>query len=226
MGRFAEDGAPGSRAARRGGQDAPSLKVGIVGCGGRGTGAIENVLEAADNVLAVAMGDMFKDRLDRSRAHMRAKKPPGFKLDDDRCFTGFDAFRGVIDAGVDYVMLTEPPGFRPRHFEAAVAAGKHVFLEKPVAVEQHMHQHDVAAWVMRARPVSATAVGGRQVRIEPLWGNIYDRFFVDYEYPDGVHVMAMCRQWANTPDLSPERYEFGPDPARPVPVPGKYKRPF
>jgi predicted dehydrogenase len=66
-------------------------------------------------------------------------------------------------------------------------------------VEQHVHQHDVTDWVMQSPPVQATAVGGRQMRTEELYGNIFDHFCVDYEYPDGVHVESMCRQWKGTP---------------------------
>ena len=66
-------------------------------------------------------------------------------------------------------------------------------------VEQHVHQHDATDWVMGAHPVQATAVGGRQMRTEELYGNIFDHFCVDYEYPNGVHVSSMCRQWKGVP---------------------------
>jgi predicted dehydrogenase len=199
---------------------------------------------------------------------------------------GFDAYQKVIDSSVDLLLLATPPGFRPRHLQAAVAAGKHVFMEKPVAVdpagvrsvlasaelaarkrlgivagtqrrhhagyvetvrrihegaigeiiagrcywnqgglwvtprqsgwsdvewqvrnwlyftwlsgdhivEQHIHNLDVINWALRAHPVKAVGMGGRQARTAPAYGNIYDHFTVDYEYPNGVHVMSMCRQ--------------------------------
>jgi myo-inositol 2-dehydrogenase/D-chiro-inositol 1-dehydrogenase len=278
------------------GQEA-TLKVGLIGCGGRGTGAADNVLDSSENVQIIALADMFPDRLQKCRLQVQSKKDdagrphPGVKIQDDFCFTGFDAYRKILETGIDYVMLAQPPGFRPIHFAAAVDAGKHIFFEKPVAVdpvgvrkvieygekakekklgivpgtqsrhtprimetvkrihdgaigevvsgrinfntqylwnfprregmsdmewqirnwyyfdwlsgdhivEQHVHQHDVTDWVLQAHPVRATAVGGRQMRTEELFGNIFDHFQVDYEYPNGVHVMSMCRQWDKTP---------------------------
>ena len=111
------------------------IRVGLIGCGGRGTGAATDVLQAAPNVKLVAMGDAFKDRLETSRTEIN--KEAGDKMDvpDDRCFVGFDAYEKVLASGVDYVVLATPPGFRPLHLKAAVAAGKHVFAEKPVAVD-------------------------------------------------------------------------------------------
>jgi myo-inositol 2-dehydrogenase / D-chiro-inositol 1-dehydrogenase len=271
------------------GPQEPTLRVGLVGCGGRGRGAIENVLEAAPNVQVTALADMFPDRV--ATTMKLGKELPGFKVADEACFTGFDAVKRLLDSNVDYVMLCQPPGFRPAHFELAVEAGKHVFMEKPVAVdpagvrkviaagekarakklgvipgtqsrhsaklretvrrihqgqigevvagrisfntgylwefersegmsdlewqirnwyyfdwlsgdhivEQHVHQIDATDWVLKSHPVGAVGVGGRQVRIEPLYGNIYDHFAVDYEYPNDVHVFSMCRQWKGTP---------------------------
>ncbi len=267
-----------------------TLKVGLVGCGGRGTGAGDNVLEGAANVQIIALADMFKDRMDSCRRIL--SKKDGFKVADDHCFLGFDAYKKLLDTSIDYVMLCEPPGFRPDHFAQAVEAGKHIFFEKPVAVdpvgvrkviaagekakekklgilagtnmrhhrpiqetiqrihdgqigevvfgriyfntgylwererkpemsdlewqirnwyyfdflsgdhivEQHVHQIDLANWVMGSTPTQATAVGGRQMRTEPIYGNIYDHFYVDFEYPNGARVMSMCRQWKGTPN--------------------------
>jgi predicted dehydrogenase len=112
-----------------------TLKVGLIGCGNRGTGAAEQALTADKNVKLVAMGDMFKDKLDKSLANLQ-KGVVAKKVDvkPDMCFTGFDAYKKVIDSGVDVVLLTTPPGFRPLHLKAAVEAGKHVFCEKPSAI--------------------------------------------------------------------------------------------
>ncbi|MDW8291159.1 MAG: Gfo/Idh/MocA family oxidoreductase, partial [Armatimonadota bacterium] len=109
------------------------IRVGLVGCGGRGTGAARDAVNAAEGVEIWALGDLFQDRLDGCR---RALSSLGdrMKVTDSRCFVGFDAYKRVIDSGVDYVLLATPPGFRPIHFRAAVEAGKHVFMEKPVAV--------------------------------------------------------------------------------------------
>jgi myo-inositol 2-dehydrogenase / D-chiro-inositol 1-dehydrogenase len=113
--------------------DGPLLKAGLVGCGGRGTGAALNFLNAGPNLTVTAVGDVFKDRVDNCRAKLKSEK--GVEVAEENCFTGFDAFEKVIDSGVDVVLLATPPNFRPEHFEAAVKARKHVFLEKPVAVD-------------------------------------------------------------------------------------------
>ena len=212
------------------------------------------------------------------------------KVTEDKCFTGFDAHQKVLGAGVDLVILATPPGFRPKHLAAAVEAGKHIFAEKPVAVdaagvrsvlatyeramaknlaigvgtqrrhqddyqqtikrihdgaigdvvsgqvfwnqgglwnrdrqtswtdaewqirnwlyfawlsgdhivEQHVHNLDVAHWVLGALPVKATGVGGRQFRTDPKFGHIYDHFAVDYEYANGARILSMCRQIPGT----------------------------
>ncbi len=111
----------------------PTITAGLIGCGGRGTGAADNFLSSSPNVQVIAMGDVFQDRLDKSRKQLGKKE--GFKVDDAHCFTGLDAYRKVIDSGVNMVILATPPGFRPIHFEAAIDAGKHVFFEKPVCVD-------------------------------------------------------------------------------------------
>src|SRR5262245_17930628 len=116
-----------------------TIKVGLVGCGGRGTGAAENICEAAGttyNVKLYAMGDVFEDHLKNCRESVRhnAHCKEKFDVADDRCFVGFDAYQKVIDC-CDLVMLATPPGFRPLHIEAVVKAGKQLFTEKPVAVD-------------------------------------------------------------------------------------------
>lgn len=116
------------------------IKVGLIGCGGRGTGAAENLCEAAKDdktVKIYALGDLFRDHLENCRNSLKnnGKVSDKFDVAEDRCFTGFDAYQKVIDSGVDLVILASPPGFRPMMIEAAVKAGKHVFTEKPVAVD-------------------------------------------------------------------------------------------
>lgn len=265
--------------------EAPTLRVGLVGCGGRGTGAADDCVNSAPNVEIVALGDLFRDRLDSCRNNLKALGNK-VKVTDERCFVGFDAYQKVINSGVDLVLLTTPPGFRPLHIRAAIEAGKHVFAEKPVAVdpvgvrsvlesselaarknvgilagtqyrhhngyietikrvhegaigdivaaqcyfntgglwmhprqpgqsdmewqcrnwyyftwlcgdhivEQHVHNLDVMNWALRSHPVKAMGMGGRQVRTDPTYGNIYDHFTIEYEYPNGVRVTSMCRQ--------------------------------
>ena len=113
------------------------LKVGLIGCGDRGTGAAAQALHADRNVKLWAMADAFRDKLETSLATLRRDRTLEGKIDvnAERCFVGFDAYRQVIGSGVDVVLLCTPPHFRPLHLRAAVQANKHVFAEKPVAVD-------------------------------------------------------------------------------------------
>ncbi len=113
--------------------DGQRLRAGVIGCGGRGTGAAINFINSGPNLEIAALGDVFEHRLDRCREQL--KERVGVEVPDANCFTGFDAYQRVIDSDVDYIILCEPPYFRPRSFEAAIQARKHVFLEKPVAVD-------------------------------------------------------------------------------------------
>lgn len=110
------------------------LKIGLIGCGGRGTGAAAQALSADPNVQLWAIGDAFASQVPKALNHL---KKFGDKVDvpEVRQFSGLDAYQKVIDSGVDVVLLTTPPGFRPQHLRAAVEAGKHVFAEKPMAVD-------------------------------------------------------------------------------------------
>jgi predicted dehydrogenase len=280
------------------------IRVGVVGCGGRGTGAARDCLRSSDGVELVALGDLVPDRLAQCRTVLAkaAAEDAGFaakyKVTDDRCFTGFDAYEKVLASDINYVILATPPGFRPKHLAAAVAAGKNIFTEKPIAVdpagvrsviasyelarqkglaigagtqrrhqaeyvatirrihdgaigdimsgqvfwnqgglwvrerkpewtdaewqirnwlyftwlsgdhivEQHVHNIDVANWVLGAHPTKATGMGGRQWRTEPRYGHIYDHFAVDYEYPSGARVLSMCRQIDGTRNKIEEHF--------------------
>jgi len=113
--------------------DGPELTAGLIGCGGRGTGAAINFLKAGPKLKLTAMGDVFQDRIDGSLK--RIEEQTGATVPKDRCFVGFNAFEKVIASGVDIVILATPPHFRPEHCAAAVDAGKHVFMEKPIAVD-------------------------------------------------------------------------------------------
>ena len=114
-----------------------TIKVGLIGCGGRGTGAATQALNADPDVKLVALGDVFPDSLKASLDTLRRDGAISQKVDvkPEACFVGFDAYKQVLAAGVDVVLLTTPPHFRPLHLQAAVEAGKHVFCEKPVAVD-------------------------------------------------------------------------------------------
>lgn len=273
-----------------------TLRIGLVGCGGRGTRAAIEALRADKNVKLIAMCDVFKDRLDASlRSLTKGKEARDvvsrIDVPPDRCFDGLDGYKKLIDC-VDVVLLCTPPGFRPQHLRAAVEARKHVFCEKPVAVdvpgvksviesariaqkngtglcsgycwrydyakretvkrihdgaigdvlamhityhtgplwdrgtddpyttleyqlrnwyyftwlsgdfivEQHCHNFDKANWVLRgAVPIAATGVGGRQVRVAPKWGNIYDHFACTLEFANGLKLFSACRQMPGCP---------------------------
>lgn len=114
------------------------LRLGLVGCGGRGSGATVNALRADPNVKLVAMADTFADQIEASRSaimkEMADKAADRIDVPPERRFVGFDAFAKAIDA-VDVVILATPPHFRPAHLKAAIAAGKHCFVEKPIAVD-------------------------------------------------------------------------------------------
>ncbi|TDB62388.1 Gfo/Idh/MocA family oxidoreductase [Arundinibacter roseus] len=117
------------------GVNSETLKVGLVGCGGRGSGAAKQALSADPNVVLHAVGDIFRDKLDLSLEGLTKVHGDKVKVDEGHKFIGFDAYQKVIDSGVDVVILTTPPHFRPEHLTAAINAGKHVFCEKPVAVD-------------------------------------------------------------------------------------------
>ncbi len=124
-----------ARTAHAAGGD--ELKVALIGCGGRGTGAAKNCLQACDNVKLIAVADAFENKAKMSLKQLRKIENVAPKIDvpPERVFVGFDAYRQAIDAGPDVVLLVTPPGFRPMHYAAAVGAGKHVFMEKPCCVD-------------------------------------------------------------------------------------------
>ncbi len=194
--------------------DGPLLKVGLIGCGGRGTGAAMNLLAAGPNIEFVALADTFQNRLDNARATIEERM--GKTISDDRCFTGLDGFRKVMDSDADMVILATPPYFRPEHFTAAIDAGKHVFMEKPVAVDpvgirmvietadkadtlglkvvtgtQRRHQHD---YVETYKRIADGAIG-EIVAARCYWnqGQLWYR-----ERQEGwTEAEAMLRDWVN-----------------------------
>ena len=266
-----------------------TISLGLIGCGGRGTGAAVQALNACKQARLVAMGDAFQDRLEQSRRAVSETHSDRVDVPRERQFVGMHAYTGVMDAGVDMVLLTTPPGFRPLHFEAAVKANKHVFMEKPVAVdvpgirrmmaaneqakqkrlavavglnirhqncsreviqqvhdgaigdiaflraygnndgvwvktrqpgqsemeyqmrnwyyfnwlcgdlivEQTVHALDLVNWAKNDHPVEAQGMGGRQVRIGPDYGEIYDHHAVEYTYRDGTKMFLFCRHIPN-----------------------------
>lgn len=138
-------GLDAARAAHAAGGE--TLRIGFVGCGNRGTGACREALSAPGPAKLVAVGDLFAERLATSLKNLLKYEElrPRIDLPDERRFVGFDAYRQVIEAGVDLVLLTTPPHFRPMHYAAAVHAGKHVFMEKPCCVDAPGYRALVAA---------------------------------------------------------------------------------
>ncbi|MHC4394122.1 MAG: Gfo/Idh/MocA family oxidoreductase [Planctomycetota bacterium] len=276
------------------------IRVGVIGCGGRGSGAAVDCIKSADGVEIVAIGELFKDHLDKGINRIKKKlteeKLPADKLKvtEETSFVGFDAYKKVVACDVDMVIIATPPHFRPTQLKAAIEAGKHVFMEKPVAVdapgvrsiiatsqlaeskglaivagtqrkhqkhyleiikrihkgdigeivaaqcywnmeglwleaaknnlankeklgwsdmeyqirnwlflvwlsgdhivEQHVHNVDVVNWAIGSHPIKAMGVGGREVRTGPEFGNIFDHFAIEFEYPNGARLLSMCRQ--------------------------------
>ncbi len=269
------------------------IKIALIGCGGRGTGAAIQALCTQQNVQLVAMADAFKDQLDGCyKSILDNLAEAGIakaKVDvpEERRFVGFDAYSKAIPLA-DVVILTTPPGFRPIHFETAVELGKHVFMEKPVAtdpagikkvldsaaiakskklnvvvglqrryqnsyrdlfknkdligditsaqawwngsgvwvkerqpnqtemeyqmrnwyyfnwlcgdhiVEQHVHNIDVVNWFKGSYPIKAQGMGGREVRTDKKYGEIFDHHYVEFEYADGSIMNSQCRHIPKT----------------------------
>lgn len=111
-----------------------TIKVAVVGCGGRGTGAAFNALSTDANIKIIALADAFRDRLDEAYSKLSERYSTKIDIPEEHKFIGFDAYQKAISLA-DVVILATPPGFRPAHFEEAVRQGKHIFMEKPVAVD-------------------------------------------------------------------------------------------
>lgn len=263
------------------------VKFGLIGCGGRGTGAGGQALRANPSNHITAIGDLWQDKIDYAVKSYSKSHPEQVKVTPETQFTGLDAYKKVIDSGVDVVLLTTPPAFRPMHFKYAVEKNKHVFAEKPLCVdaagyrsvtqtieearkkklgfvdgfcwrysigerqtfprvhdgaigdilsiyshynaaqlwmkarqpewsdtewqlrnwlyftwlsgdhivEQAVHTIDKVAWAMKDEmPVRAWATGGRQQRVDPAFGHIWDHFAVVYEWASGARAHMYCRQ--------------------------------
>jgi len=142
-----------------------TIRVGFVGCGNRGTGACREALSTKAPTRLVAIGDLFAERIDRALKNLLKYEELRARIDvpDERRFTGFDACQKVLEAGVDLVLLTTPPHFRPLHYAAAVKAGKHVFMEKPCCVDAPGYRMLVAA-NEQARQKKLSVVVGLQRR--------------------------------------------------------------
>jgi predicted dehydrogenase len=152
--------------------DGPPLKAGLIGCGGRGTGAALEFLESGPNLEITAMADYFQDRLDGCRGRLQERA--GVEVPDELCFVGFDGYRQLLDTDVDVVLMATPPYFRPEHFEACVEARKHVFMEKPVAVDP-VGARSVMASARQAEGIGLCVVTGTQRRHEATYLETFRR---------------------------------------------------
>jgi len=195
--------------------DGNPIKAGLIGCGGRGTGAAVNFLDAGPNLQITALGDVFKDKLDQCRDQLK-KSNHAVEIPDENCFIGFDAYQKVIDSGVDVVLLCTPPAFRPYHIEAAVDAGKHIFMEKPVAVDP-VGARKVMVSVKRAQEKGLCMVSGTIRRVQKDFVETWRRvangaigeivsahiirngggLWVVQRQPGWTDMEYMLRNWAN-----------------------------
>ncbi len=141
--------------------DGPVLRAGLIGCGGRGTGAARDFLSAGPNLEIVALADCFRDRVDSCRETLREEE--AVEVPDEFCFDGFDAYERLLETEIDLVLTATPPYFRPEHFEACVDARKHVFMEKPVAVDP-VGARSVMASARTADGLGLSVVTGTQRR--------------------------------------------------------------
>ena len=275
-----------------------TIKVGLIGCGGRGTGAAVNAMNAGKDVQLFALADVFRDRLELSRRQLESGKPDQVAVTDERCFVGFDAYRDLIERGVDVVLIAAASHFHPAMLKACVDAGKHVFCEKPhgidvpglrlsmsaseeakkkglslvsglcwrydpgvravmnrirdgaigdiVAIQetyvtqpyivrdrqsgwtemeyqmrnwyhfnwlsgdqtaqQLIHSLDKASWALGDKPpLRAWGMGGRQVCLDPKYGDQYDHQAVVLEYLNGVRVFGFTR---DMPDCYNDTSDF------------------
>ena len=166
--------------------DGKEIKAGLIGCGGRGTGAAINFLDAGPNLKIHALGDVFQDRVDDCKNKLKENKQ--VTVPEENCFVGFDAFEKVIDSGVDVIILATPPHFRPEHFAAAIEARKHVFMEKPVAVDP-VGARSIIASSKKAEALGLVVGTGTQRRHNRDYVGTYQKI---YEGSIGEIVSANC----------------------------------
>ena len=175
------------------------MKAGLVGCGGRGTAAIQNVLTGTDNIEIVALADVFEDRLNDCLRKSKALSPAladRVKVDEEHRFIGFDAYKKVIES-VDIVMLATYPAYRPLHFAAAVEAKKHIFCEKPFATDPVNLRKFMAA-AKKSEELKLTVKSGAQRRSQAWYLDRYKRL-KDGEFGD---IVAMNANWVGSPVLN------------------------
>lgn len=145
-----------------------TIRIGLIGCGGRGRGAADHAMNTSGPTKLVAAADAFEDNLGSAMNMLSRQHGDKVDVPAERQFTGFDAYQKVLEQDIDLVILATPPGFRPLHFEAAVNAGKHVFMEKPVAVDA-IGVRKVVEAARQAKEKNLAVAVGLQRRHEPLY---------------------------------------------------------
>ncbi len=188
------------------------LKVALIGCGGRGAGAASQALSTSESVKLVAMADAFRDRLDETYENLL--KIDSIKdrvaVPEDHKFTGFDAYKDAI-ALADVVLLATPPAFRPRHFEEAVRAGKHVFMEKPLASDAPGIRQVLAAGE-EAKKKSLSVVVGLQNRYDPVYkefvGHLQDGMIGDIVSSTCYYMIGNVRLHPRKPGQTEMEYQM------------------
>jgi predicted dehydrogenase len=155
--------------AARGGSrpNSAALRVGLLGCGGRGGGAAQQIVEGNEDVQLVALADLFQDRIDSTRQRLSRIRDAAVRakvaIDPELCFTGFDAYKKIAATDIDVLLIATIPYCKPEHFEAAVEHGKHVFTEKPVAVDPAGVKRFIAA-AQKHKEMGLSLVAGTQRR--------------------------------------------------------------
>jgi predicted dehydrogenase len=173
------------------------LKAGVVGVGGRGRQAAIDLLTGAENVDIVALADVFEDKLEGNLRWMREQNPrfaDRVKVEPDKRFVGFDAFKKILATDIDLVILATPPGYRPEHFEAAVAAKKHVFCEKPFGTDPVGVRRFMEA-AKKSEELKLTVVSGAQRRFH----NAYLRDLKRVQDGEIGDIRALYAYWVGTP---------------------------
>ena len=165
---------PVAHSAHAAGSD--TLKLGLIGCGGRGSGAALQAMNADPGAKLVAMADIFESRLRASRKNLKQRKPQQTGVDDEHCFVGFDAYRKVIDSDVDVVLIACTSRFHAEYLTAAIAAGKHVFVEKPHAIDPPGVRMVLAA-AEEAKRKNLAIVSGLEMRYDFAAREIIGRVF-------------------------------------------------
>lgn len=140
--------------------DGKKLRAGLVGCGNRGTGAALNFLAAGNDLELVALADVFEDKVWDCFGKLEEQK---VEVPKANCFWGFEAYKSLLDVDLDLVILATPPHFRPLHFDAAIQAKKHVFMEKPVSVDP-VGARQIMATSKKAEQMGLTVITGTQRR--------------------------------------------------------------